>query len=76
MGSSVTDSVERVVRPIVEGQILSFLHDHPEVAEGWTGKLPEGKTKVMAVKDSLSKRITRDLLCSDTRVRLEQAFKA
>jgi hypothetical protein len=63
-------NLERIIRPIVEGQIRSFLHDHPEVADGWAGKLPDGKSKAMAVKDSLAKRIVRDLVCPETRMRL------
>ena len=64
----------KIIRPIVEGQIRSFLHDHPEVAEAWTGRLSPGKTKVMAVKDSLAKRVVRDLLCDDTVARLRAAL--
>jgi hypothetical protein len=29
------DPLEQVLRPIIEGQIRSFIHDHPEVAQGW-----------------------------------------
>ncbi len=71
--TELTD-LDRVIRPIVEGQIISFLKDHPEIAEAWTGKLPPGKTKPHAVKDSLAKRISRDLGCPDTRVRLMKAL--
>lgn len=69
------DPLERVIRPIVEGQIRSFLHDHPEVLEGWSGKHSQ-KTRLEAVKDSLAKRVVRDLLCSETRVRLRAAALA
>ena len=64
----------KIISPIVEGQIRSFLHDHPEVADAWTGRLSPGKTKVMAVKDSLAKRIVRDLLCDGTVARLRTAL--
>lgn len=70
------DALEKVIRPIVEGQIRSFLHDHPEVADGWTGKRSDGRTKATAVMNSLAKRIARDLLCPDTRVRMMAALVA
>jgi len=69
----MSDPLERVIRPIVEGQIVSYLNDHPEIAEAYTGKRYDGRSKAAALKNSLAKRIVRDLLCADTRVRLEAA---
>ena len=68
------EQIGKIIRPIVEGQIRSFLHDHPEVAQSWTGKLPNGKTKAMAIKDSLAKRITRDLLGESGIARMKAAL--
>mgnify|MGYP001586950427 CR=1 FL=1 len=64
------DPLERIIRPIVEGQVRSFLHDHPEIADAHAGKLRPGVTKAEALTGSIAKRIIRDLLCAETRVRL------
>jgi hypothetical protein len=64
------DSYEKIISRIVEGQIKSFLHAHPEVAEGWAGKRSPGKTKAMAVTDSLAKRITRELISPQVRAQI------
>lgn len=64
------DAFEKIIRATVEGQVRSFLHDHPECAAGWTGKLPPGRSRVDAVTHSLAKRISRDLVCAQTRMRL------
>ena len=64
----------RIVARTVEGQIMSFLNDHPEVAEAWTGKLSRGKSKKMAVKDSLAKRIIGDLTCVELTLRIRAAL--
>lgn len=65
------DALERVLRPIVEGQIRSYLNDHPEIAEAYAGKY---RPKLDGVVRSLSKRILRDLLCAQTRMRLAAAI--
>ena len=67
-------ALTRVIKPIVEGQIMSFLHDHPGVARSWRGKLANGKTQAQAIRDSLAKRITRDLLCEISVARLRAAI--
>lgn len=69
----MTDPLARVIAPIVEGQIRSFLHDHPEIAAAHAGKRRPGRTQTDALVDSIAKRIVRDLLCADTRVRLVAA---
>lgn len=68
------DPLEQVIRPIVEGQLRSFLNDHPDVANAKAGSY-RGKARV--VRDwsgSIAKRIMQDLLCAETRVRLEAAL--
>lgn len=74
MTNNLDTPLAKIIRPIVEGQLRSFLHDHPEVAGGWTGKLAEGKTNADAVKDSAAKRIVRDLLSESCIVRLRAAL--
>lgn len=68
-----TDPLERVLRPIVEGQVRSFVSDHPEVvkAVAWYKRCEDNRTTFV---NSVSKRILRDLLCADTRVRLINAL--
>jgi hypothetical protein len=63
-------TLERIIRPIVEGQIRSFLNDHPEVLIGVTRHKPWGKSQAEWVTDSLAKRIVRDLTCGTTTARL------
>ena len=65
--------LEGVIRPIVEGQIRSFVNDHPEVAGAIDWYKPR-KDKAQTFINSLSKRIIRDLLCKETRVRLIAAL--
>lgn len=65
--------LERVVRPIVEGQIRSFINDHPEVASSVDWYKPR-QDKAQTFVNSLSKRIIRDLLCKETRARLIAAL--
>lgn len=70
----MSDPLARIIQPIVEGQIRSFLIDHPEVAAAWPGKLKPDIDKRTAIVNSLAKRISQDLLCPDTRVRLMAAL--
>lgn len=65
--------LERVIRPIVEGQIKSFLDGHPEFVEAVTWFKPR-QDKKRTLINSIAKRIIRDLLCADTRVRLVAAL--
>ena len=69
----MTDPLERVIRPIVEGQVRGFLKEHPSIAKAvdWYAPRSDGATTLV---NSLSKRILRDLLCADTRVRLVAAL--
>lgn len=61
------DKLARVIVPIVQGQIVSYLNDHAEA-------LAEGVEK-HAVVHSLAKRIINDLLCAETRARLAEALR-
>lgn len=67
------DQLETIIRPIVEGQIRSFINDHPEVAEAVNWYKPR-LDKAETLVGSLSKRICRDLLCASNRARLEAAL--
>lgn len=67
------DPLERVIRPIVEGQIRSFTYDHPEVVDAVNWFKPR-KDKRETFVNSLAKRVVRDLLCPMSRARLEAAL--
>jgi hypothetical protein len=71
--SEAIDPLEKVIRPIVEGQIRGFLYEHPAVvsAVDWYKKRTD---KVTTFTNSLSKRVVRDLLCDETRGRIEDAL--
>ncbi len=74
MTSPQIDPLEKVIRPIVEGQIRGFLHEHPAIvnAVDWYKKRTD---KVTTFTNSLSKRIVRDLTCAETRSRIEDALQ-
>lgn len=69
----MVDPLERVIRPIVEGQIRSFTYDHPEVVEAVTWFKPREDKRTTFV-NSVAKRIIRDLLCPTTRAQLAAAL--
>lgn len=66
-------AVEKIVRPIVEGQIRGFIKEHPSILKGvdWYKRRDD---KSVTLVNSLSKRIVRDLTCPTTRARLEMAL--
>lgn len=68
-----TDPLEKIIRPIVEGQIRGFLKEHPAVLANvdWYKKRTD---KATTFTNSLAKRIVCDLLCDGTRERIEDAF--
>ena len=70
----MADDLERVIRPIVEGQIKSFLNDYPAIAKLKAGKRFGKEVTIGDHASSIAKRIVRDLLCEQTRVRLEAAI--
>lgn len=69
------DPLERVIRPIVEGQIRGFLKEHPPIVAAVDWYKPR-TDKAATFINSLSKRIVRDLLCPISRARLEAAIMA
>lgn len=69
----MTDKLERIIRPIVEGQIRGFLKEHPPIVEAVDWFKPS-KDKTMTFINSLAKRIVRDLTCASTSARLAAAL--
>lgn len=67
------DALARVLTPVVEGQIRSYLSDHPEMIDAFAGKW---RPKKEGIVRSISKRILTDLLCPQTRLRLVAAILA
>lgn len=68
------DPLEKIVRPIVEGQIRGFLKEHPEILDRVNWFKPRAHDKTTTFTNSLAKRIVRDLVCASTRARLEAAL--
>lgn len=68
----IVDALERIIRPIVEGQIRGFLAEHPSVAEAVDWYKPR-KSKSDTFTNSLSKRIVRDLVCANSKARIKAA---
>ena len=68
------DPVEKIIRPIVEGQIRGFLKEHPEILNHVSWFKPRQHDKATTFTNSLAKRIVRDLVCDATRARLEAAL--
>jgi hypothetical protein len=66
-------NVEKIIRPIVEGQIRDFLHHHPNVLKGVDWYAPKGG-KATTFVNSLTKRIVRDLTCDKQLARLAAAL--
>lgn len=71
--SRETDALEAVLRPIVEGQLRSFLADHPSILKGVDWFKPR-QDKGVTFVGSVAKRIMNDLLCPQTRARLRAAL--
>ena len=67
------DELEKVIRPIVEGQIRGFLIEHPSIEESvdWYRRRKDKRTTIV---NSLAKRIVRDLVCEHTRKRIAWAL--
>lgn len=66
--------LERVIRPIVEGQIRGFLKEHPVIVAAVDWYKPRDD-KATTFINSLSKRIVRDLTCGTTTARLREALE-
>lgn len=71
---AVAGPLEKVIRPVVEGQIRGFAKEHPGVVNAVDWYKPS-TDKIAVFTSSLSKRILLDLLCEDTRNRMEDAFQ-
>jgi hypothetical protein len=71
--NEVSVALERVIRPIVEGQIRGFLKEHPSVVGAVNWYKPRAD-KARTFTNSLSKRIVRDLTCEKTAARLESVL--
>lgn len=65
----IDDELARIICPIVEGQIRSFIHSHPNIVEGVDWRFSQD-TKEEALVASIAKRINRDLLSEQTRLRV------
>ena len=65
--------LERIIRPIVEGQIKGFLKEHPKIVDAVDWYKPRTDKSVTFV-NSLSKRIVRDLTCGTVSARLATAL--
>lgn len=69
----IDDKLAKVIRPIVEGQIRSFIHSHPNITTGVDWRYSQA-TPSEALVASIAKRISRELLSDQTRVRLSAAL--
>ena len=67
------DDLEKVIRPIVEGQIRGFLKEHPNLIKAVDWYKPR-RDKETTFTNSLAKRIVRDLVCPTVRARLAKAL--
>lgn len=68
------DALEKIIRPIVEGQIRGFLKEHPGVVAAVDWYKPRKDDRATTFVNSLAKRIVRDLTCGTTTARLEAVF--
>lgn len=72
--------IEKIIRPIVEGQVRGFAKEHPALVEAvdWYNKTDRDgrrlKSKQDTFVDSLAKRIVRDLTCGRNSARLAAAL--
>lgn len=75
--------LEKIIRPIVEGQVRGFAKEHPAIVDAvdWYNTIDRRtgrriKSKQDTFVDSLSKRIVRDLTCGSSAARLAAALLA
>jgi hypothetical protein len=71
--AKVEAPTERIIRPIVEGQIRGFLKEHPAIVDAVDWYIPRSD-KAQTFVNSLSKRIVRDLTCGINAARLAAAL--
>jgi hypothetical protein len=67
------DPLEKVIRPIVEGQIRGFCKEHPSIVDAVDWYKPRND-KATTLVNSLSKRVICDLVCQVNRDRIEDAL--
>lgn len=72
--TEIIDPLERVIRPIVEGQVRGFAKEHPGVLNGVTWYKGKKHGVLATFVNSLSKRVVRDLVCEENRQRIEDAY--
>lgn len=70
----MSDALEKIIRPIVEGQIRGFLKEHPSIVAAVDWYKPRKHDKATTFVNSLSKRIVRDLTCGSSAARLAAAL--
>lgn len=77
METSLSAEWDKMIRRRVEGQIRSFLNDHPEILDTGTTtwKCPPNKTRNQQLMDSIAKRVVLELICPDTKKKLMDALK-
>jgi hypothetical protein len=68
--------LEKIIRPIVEGQIRGFIKEHPSILKGVDWYRVKGRDPAQSLIGSLSKRIVRDLTCGINSARLAATFLA
>lgn len=70
-----TDEFDQIIKRVVEGQVQDFLNAHPEILQGMVGwKTPPNKTPQRQLRDSIAKRVIRDLCSPSTKMRLKRAL--
>lgn len=67
------DEYERIIRRMVEGQIRSFVNDHPEVLEAVKWYKPRSDKRTTFI-NSIAKRIVRELCDPQSRKRVKAAL--
>lgn len=68
------DEFERIIRPIVEGQIRGFLKEHPKIVDAVDWYKPRKHDKATTFVNSLAKRLVRDICCAHSRARIKAAL--
>lgn len=74
--AAANEALDRIIRPIVEGQIRGFIAEHPNILIGVDWYKTPDRDRAKTLCGSLTKRIVRDLTCGSTSARLEAALLA
>lgn len=77
MSDTERQRLEKIIKPIVEGQLRSYAQGHPQLLKAvhWGLKKP-GSTPLDSFVSSGSKRITTALLSKETIERLRSAISS